>query len=412
MAEIRLQRYLAQCGVAARRKAEQLIVDGVVEVNGKVVTVLGTKVDPATAHVTVDGKTVRPEELCYVILNKPKASISSVTDPHDRRTVMEYVYGLPARVAPVGRLDYYSEGVLLLTNDGELSAALQSPHTKIDKVYHVKVRGHVTESHIVALSQGVRLDDGAVTRPARVDRLSAKSNHDWLEITLTEGKSRQIHRMLDAFGYQVLKLQRVAFAGITFHGLRIGDARELTQSEVDNLRSMVDLPTDRRAVSTGEWRLRREQTDSGRRIRDRARRVTEQERAGVAGVSQGPRVRPAGRGDSATAPPPRADGSRARPDGSRAGPRSTSSAPPLPGRGRPSGAAARPGSKTRSTKPRSVKPGGKTRSAKPGSKFGKAGGRSAKPGSKFGKAGRGSSRGGKAPGKGGRGGGRRGGGRR
>lgn len=262
---IRLQRFLAQAGVAARRKAEQLITDGVVAVNGKVVTVLGTKVDPRRDRVTVNGQRVAPEPLFYAVLNKPKGCITAVSDPEGRPTVMAYVRTAPAHLAPVGRLDYYTEGVLLLTNDGELSAALQSPRTHVEKTYHVKLRGTIAENHIEQLRRGVRLDDGTVTRPAQVDRLASKSAHDWLVITLTEGKSRQIHRMAGALGYQVTKLQRVAFAGINFHGLRVGDARELAPEEVGSLCARVGLPRAGRTNGTGEWRARREELEGGRR---------------------------------------------------------------------------------------------------------------------------------------------------
>ena len=272
MPPVRLQRYLSQAGVAARRKAEQLITAGRVKVNGRVVRQLGTTVDPDTARVTVDDQAVHPQELFYCVLNKPKGSITAVSDPENRRTVMEYLPNLPVPVAPVGRLDYYSEGVLLLTNDGELSAALQAPRTHVEKTYHVKLRGRIKDAHIEAMRRGVRLDDGRVTRPAQVDRLGgAKSKHDWLVITLTEGRSRQIHRMAEALGYQVLKLQRVAFGTIDFHGLRVGDARELTQAEVSELYRLVGLPKNPRASARGRWRARREDTDEARRARDRAR---------------------------------------------------------------------------------------------------------------------------------------------
>ncbi len=294
---IRLQRFLAQAGVAARRKAEQLIVDGVVAVNGKVVTVLGTKVDPRRDRVTVNGRPVTPEPLFYAVLNKPKGCITAVSDPEGRPTVMTYVRSAPAHLAPVGRLDFYTEGVLLLTNDGELSAALQSPRKHVEKTYHVKLRGTITDDHIEQLRRGVRLDDGTVTRPAQVDRLDSKSAHDWLVITLTEGKSRQIHRMAAALGYQVTKLQRVAFAGITFFGLRVGDARELEPEEVGSLCALVGLPKAGRTKGTGEWRASRDELSGARRSgrskkSSRARRA----RAGKPGLAaperppRGPRM--------------------------------------------------------------------------------------------------------------------------
>ncbi|MBE7451648.1 MAG: rRNA pseudouridine synthase [Kofleriaceae bacterium] len=223
---MRLQRYLAQAGVAARRKAEELIAAGRVTVDGKVVTELGTQIDPERASVQVDGEAVVAQDLFYILFNKPKACITAVSDDRGRLTVMDYLPNLPVTVAPVGRLDYYSEGVLLLTNDGELAARLLGPRHHVPKTYHVKLRGSLAPRELERLRAGVTLDDGTVTLPADVDLLQGESRHDWLVITLHEGKSRQIHRMLEALGHQVQKLQRVSFANLTFHGLRVGDARE------------------------------------------------------------------------------------------------------------------------------------------------------------------------------------------
>jgi len=285
MARMRLQRYLSQAGVAARRKAEELIVAGRVRVNGRAVTELGRSIDPAVDQVTVDGQAAYAQELFYCLLNKPKGTITAVSDPDGRPTVMEYLPNLPVAVKPVGRLDFYSEGVLLLTNDGELSAALQSPKKRVEKTYHVKFRGQVREGHIELMRRGVRLDDGAKTRPAQVDHLRSQSRHDWLVITLTEGKSRQIHRMAESLGYQVQKLQRVAFAGLDYFGLRVGDARELTQIEVNRLRELVGLPASAHVVARGRWRSLREDSDLARGARARQRRseADQQPTAGPAG---------------------------------------------------------------------------------------------------------------------------------
>ena len=287
MSLVRLQRYLAQAGVAARRKAEELIVAGRVTVDGKVVTQLGTKIDPERASVQVDGEAVVAQDHFYIVFNKPKGCITAVTDDRGRLTVMDYLPNLPVNVAPVGRLDYYSEGVLLLTNDGELAARLLGPRHHVAKTYHVKIRGELGPRDLERLRTGVTLEDGTVTQPAEIDVLrGAGSKHDWLVVTLYEGKSRQIHRMLEALGHQVQKLQRVAFAGLTFHGLRVGDARELTQDEVNKLRQEVGL--DRRSVSRGVWKAKREDTDRARREHEQAR--AEREAQGAMMTSPGRRA--------------------------------------------------------------------------------------------------------------------------
>ncbi|HVV81723.1 MAG TPA: pseudouridine synthase, partial [Kofleriaceae bacterium] len=262
-APMRLQRFLAQAGVAARRKAEELITAGRVTVDGVVVTELGTKIDPEAANVQVDGEAVAAQERFYIVFNKPKGCITAVTDDRDRVTVMDYLPNLPVKVAPVGRLDYYSEGVLLLTNDGELAAKLLAPGSHVAKTYHVKIRGSLRAGELERLREGVTLDDGTLTMPAEVEPLPGESRHTWLAITLYEGKSRQIHRMLEALGHQVQKLQRVAFANLTFHDLRIGDARELTQAELNDLRELVGL--DKSVGARGSWHAQREDTDRARR---------------------------------------------------------------------------------------------------------------------------------------------------
>ena len=306
MADVRLQRFLSQAGVAARRKAELLIVDGRVAVNGVVVRELGTKVNPSSDEVAVDGVRVERDDPFYLVLNKPKGCVTTVSDPEGRPTVMDYVFGVPSSVVPVGRLDFYSEGVLLMTNDGALSAALLGPSRHVEKTYHVKIRGRLSPAHLRALRRGVRLDDGRTTRSAEVDILpNTKSSHDWLVITLTEGRSRQIHRMLEALGYQVTKLQRVAFAGITYEGLRIGDARELSQAEVDALYQQVGLKRPPGARSRGRWQVRREQTENARRTRGRA-----QPNTGETAPSAKPR--PA-RGGASKPRPARGGASKPRP---------------------------------------------------------------------------------------------------
>ncbi len=275
MAQVRLQRYLAQSGVASRRKSEILIEEGRVKVNGKKVTTLGTKIDPDTDRVAVNGQPVHPEDLFYAVFNKPKGCITAVSDPEGRRTVMEFMPGLPASVVPVGRLDFYSEGVLLMTNDGVLAAALTSSRRKVEKIYHIKIKGSIDDREIQKLRDGVKIDYRTTTKPAEVQRLKAKSRHDWLEVVLSEGKNRQLHRMLEAVGHEITKLQRVQFAGVAFHGLRVGDARELTQAELKELYAAANIKPGKGLVSRGKWAVKRETTEKARRNSDRSReRVT------------------------------------------------------------------------------------------------------------------------------------------
>ncbi len=259
---MRLQKYLSKAGVASRRKSEELIREGRVKVNGRV-AVVGESVEPMVDTVLVGETPVALQELFYGILNKPKGCLCTMSDPGGRETIFAYVPGVPSSVRSVGRLDYYSEGVLLLTNDGDLHQGLLAPHSHVEKTYHVKLQGVVNSSQIRKLREGVVLDDGYKTAPCEVDRLKTKSKHDWLVVTLREGKNRQIHRMIESLGGSVSKIQRVAFAGITFHGLRVGDARELTQKEVNALRTHCKLPKN--SVSRGTWAVKRESTDISRR---------------------------------------------------------------------------------------------------------------------------------------------------
>jgi 23S rRNA pseudouridine2605 synthase len=246
---IRLQKFLSQAGIAARRKAEVLISEGHVKVNGKVVTVLGTKVRPEHDRVEVNGQRVKTSarKLLYYLLNKPKATISTISDPQGRRTVVELLPPhLPVKLRPVGRLDYHTEGVLILTNDGDLHSALLSPRSKVEKTYHAKIKGPVTDETLRKWRKGVKLDDGRETAPAQVDRLKASgpnatSQHTWLVITIMEGQSRQIHRTAAALGHEVLKLSRVSFAGLTYFGVRVGDCRPLSPDEILLLQEKAGL---------------------------------------------------------------------------------------------------------------------------------------------------------------------------
>ena len=242
MAEERLQKIIAAAGIASRRKAEELITNGMVSVNGQVVTQLGTKADPERDHIKVGGKLLRgPERHVYVLLNKPKGFVSTVSDPEKRPTVMDLVRGVGARVYPIGRLDYASEGLLLLTNDGELSAKLMHASSHVPKTYLVKVSGKPTDAEIERLRKGVRIGGktdprggkSVVTAPARI-RTFREAENPWYEVTLIEGRNRQIRRMFEVIGHHVEKIRRIRYGPLDLD-VEPGEWRKLTPQEVERL---------------------------------------------------------------------------------------------------------------------------------------------------------------------------------
>lgn len=242
---VRLQKLLARAGVSSRRGSEALIADGRVKVNGRVVTELGTKINPLADRVAVDGKIVALEEPTYIVLNKPDGVVTSAepaTDDRGRKTVVSLIRGLAARVVPVGRLDYHTRGVLLLTNDGDLASRLLHPRHRIPKAYHVKFQGRLPDAAIDQLKQGVTLEDGTVTRPL-VELLVIRDTeaNTWVQVTLTQGLNRQIRRMGEAIGHPVLKLIRVAFGDVTADDLDDGQWRHLRETELADLRTSVGL---------------------------------------------------------------------------------------------------------------------------------------------------------------------------
>ncbi|WHY65554.1 23S rRNA pseudouridine(2605) synthase RluB [Neobacillus sp. SuZ13] len=234
----RLQKVIARAGIASRRKAEDLIKDGRVKVNGKVVTELGLKVS-ASDRVEVNEIQIEKEEPVYFLLYKPRGVISSVNDEKGRKVVTDFFPHLKERIYPVGRLDYDTSGLLVLTNDGEFANLLMHPKNEIDKVYVAKVKGIPLKENLRKLERGIRLEDGK-TAPARVKLLSAdnKKQTAIVEITIHEGRNRQVRRMFEAIGHEVLKLKRERYGFLTLSGLRTGDARELTPHEVKQLRAI------------------------------------------------------------------------------------------------------------------------------------------------------------------------------
>ena len=238
--EVRLQKLIAGTGLASRRKAEEMISSGRVMVNGTIVTELGTKVDPGRDHVKVDGKHLSaPQPFVYLMLNKPKNVMSTLEDPGGRTTVKDYLRGVSVRVFPVGRLDFDSEGLMLLTNNGDLAQALLHPRYHVPKTYLIKVKGVLTDEEIRQLEHGVRLEDG-MTSPAQVKKVRKVEANSWLEITIREGRKHQVKRMLESVGHPVIKLMRVRMGPLSLGNLEPGEFRFLTDREANVLRELVN----------------------------------------------------------------------------------------------------------------------------------------------------------------------------
>lgn len=228
----RLQKILSEIGIASRRKAEEMIKEGRVTVNGAVATI-GMKADPFVDYIKVDGKlvagpNVRPAKKVYYLFYKPRNVVTTLYDPEGRPTVKDYLKGIRYRVFPVGRLDFDSEGLLLLTNDGDFANSIIHPSKKIPKTYHVKVKGIIEEEDIEKLRKGVRLEDG-MTMPAEVRRLKKGVSNSWVEITICEGRKRQVKRMLEKVGHPVIRLIRVGVGPFKIGNLKPGEIREIKE---------------------------------------------------------------------------------------------------------------------------------------------------------------------------------------
>lgn len=232
----RLQKVLSSCGVASRRASEKLILERRVRVNGVIVTELGTKVNPQKDIILVDGKRIVAPKKVYYLFNKPKGVISTVTDPQGRRTVLSYFEKEKERLYPIGRLDQYTEGLLLLTNDGELANILMHPSHEVEKTYEVKVKGRVSDPVLETLATGVPLEDG-MTAPATVtyQEYDRKTDISHITITIHEGRNRQVRRMVEHFGFRVHNLKRSQYAGLSLKGVKRGAYRQLTREEVQEL---------------------------------------------------------------------------------------------------------------------------------------------------------------------------------
>jgi 23S rRNA pseudouridine2605 synthase len=233
----RLQKLIAQAGIASRRRAEELIEAGLVTVNGDIVRELGTKADPETDHIKVNGKLINKllekRANAYVLLNKPKGYLSSAADPEGRKLVTDLVKGF-GKLFPVGRLDFNTEGLIILTNDGDFSNFIAASKS-VPKVYEVKVKGIPSENAVNKLRRGIQLEDGFKTAPAEIKTLKSTDKNGWFEVTLYEGHNQQIRKMFDAIGNSVVKLRRIAIGNISEDKMPIGAYRLLDENEVKQL---------------------------------------------------------------------------------------------------------------------------------------------------------------------------------
>ena len=236
MEEMRLQKYLASCGVASRRKCEELILNGKIEVNGSAVFELGTKVNPDKDEVKYNGKVVKLEdEKIYILLNKPIGYVTTAKEQFGRDMVLDLVK-VNKRIVPVGRLDMYTSGALILTNDGDFVNKLTHPSHEIDKTYNVTLKGIVSKEEIEKLQNGVEIDDGYVTKPAKVKilKIDEEKKISRIQITIHEGKNRQVRKMCEAVGKRVLALHRCKIGTLDVKDLKLGEWRYLSKKEVES----------------------------------------------------------------------------------------------------------------------------------------------------------------------------------
>ncbi len=231
---MRLNKFLASCGIASRRKCDELIFGGKVKVNGEIIKTPAFKIDPEKDEVSVNENVVKLPKKIYIALNKPEGVLCSLKDDFGRTLITDLIPEIKERIFPVGRLDFNSEGLILLTNDGELSNRLIHPKYKVEKTYHVLIKGNIDRDSLERLSNGIELD-GKKTQPSKIRILDMGKKTTFIEIKLKEGKKRQIRRMLKEVGYEVKKLRRVKFGPIKLGRLKKGEWRYLTKKEVENL---------------------------------------------------------------------------------------------------------------------------------------------------------------------------------
>jgi 23S rRNA pseudouridine2605 synthase len=254
---VRLNKYLAECGVASRRKADELITEGAVLVNGKKVYELGTKVTPGQDRITVNGKPVKPAtNKVYILFHKPKNVVTTMSDPEGRPSISDFFERMPIRVFPVGRLDWDTEGMILLTNDGEFAQKVNHPSEEILKTYMVKVNGHPSQEQLEKLKRGVSVIGGKVAaRGIERVRRGDSDKYDWIKIMIGEGKNRQVRRMFEKIGFDVLKLQRVAIGKLRMPAsLKRGEYVFLTEAGIRKIFERERPPAERQRSAKTESR--------------------------------------------------------------------------------------------------------------------------------------------------------------
>ena len=300
--EERLQKIISRAGIASRRAGEEIILAGRVRVNGHIITELGAKADLGRDTVEVDGRRLVHETMRYLVLHKPRGVVSTLSDPEGRPTVVGLLEGAGTRLYPVGRLDFATSGVLLVTNDGDFANGLLHPRGGVPKTYVIKTKGLMTEPDLERWRTGIRLEDG-VTLPADAHFLRHEDGKTWFEVTLREGRNQQIRRMGEATGFLVMRLARTSFAGVTSEGLRPGQWRSLTLDELRAIREQFGVPKKVRAPAPGVplvgGTVKPRAARSEEASRDAERRASREEAPAPARPAA-PRRRPASAGPTPT----------------------------------------------------------------------------------------------------------------
>jgi 23S rRNA pseudouridine2605 synthase len=246
----RLQKVISSAGITSRRKAEELILTGRVSVNGEIIRELGAKADPAKDIILVDNELISLEEKnkVYFLFNKPRGCVCTTTDPQGRPTVMDYFSEVTERIYPVGRLDYSSEGLLIFTNDGDIAHKLMHPSSNISRTYAVKIRGHMDDSTLTKIREGVNLREGRV-EPLKVSRGQKMQNNEWIYLQLKEGKNLEVRRIFSLFGYDVERLRRIAIGPLQIGDLPVGKKRILSLEEIESIISGIAIGSPRKPIN-------------------------------------------------------------------------------------------------------------------------------------------------------------------